>query len=245
MHKKPAPNEVHVIFSRLQASPELIAELWRTLSVDERDRADRFYFETHRSSFVAARGLLRIILGRYLKIEPGHVRFRYGNRGKPAVSDTGDISFNLSHSGDLVVYAVGEGQQLGVDVECIRAPEDMEQIAQRFFCSEEYRELLTVPAHLRAKAFFNCWTRKEAFVKALGDGLSYPLDRFQVTLHPTQPAAFVNIDGCTGGETPWSLHDVAPSDDYAAALVVESRTSNVRLWRFESPLQCANFCRQR
>lgn len=242
MHLRPSQDEVRLIFTRLRASHGFIKGLWQLLSADEREKANRFSFETHRTNFVMVRGLLRIILGCCIDVEPANVRFSYGSHGKPTLSDDRLISFNLSHSKDLVVYAVGAGQQLGVDLEYIRKLKDAEQIAQRFFCSVEHRELVAIPEALRPKAFFNCWTRKEAFVKALGQGLSYPLDRFQVTLQPGQPAEFLTIDGRLDSETQWSLYDVAPSADYAAALAVKNRISRVRVWRFESPAEFSIFC---
>lgn len=243
INERPAQDELYLIFSRLRAPGELIQDLWQLLSLDERERANRFRFEKHRSDFVVARGLLRIILGRCVGIEAANIQFDYGAHGKPTLSDHPRISFNLSHSEDLVVYAIGSGQQLGVDLESVRTLEDMSQVAQSYFCSAEHREFLGVPEALRARAFFNCWTRKEAFVKAVGQGLSYPLHRFQVTLQPGQPAEFVHIDGRPGSQTVWSLYDAMPSDTYAAALAVKSRISHVRSWRFENPSECATVCR--
>jgi 4'-phosphopantetheinyl transferase len=241
MFSRPEPDEIALIFTPLDGSAELRGSLWQILSADERERADRFHFEKHRNRFVAARGLLRTILAASTGMQPEKIQFAYGSQGKPALAYREDISFNLSTSGDSALYAIGSGQQLGVDLEQIRALDDMEQIAERYFCHAEYRELLAIPQAARPQAFYNCWTRKEAFVKALGEGLSHPLDRFHVTLQPGLPAEFVSIDGCTGSETDWALHDVAPSIDYAAALAVRNKTCGLQLRRFETAQACARF----
>jgi 4'-phosphopantetheinyl transferase len=242
MYVRPAHNEIHLIFSSLAAGPEFLDRLWHSLSPDERDKARRFRFDKHRNSFIVARGLLRIILGRCIEAESSDITFVYGSHGKPALSDGEHIRFNLSHSEDIVLYAVGEDLDLGVDVEYIRPMQDLEHIACRFFCSAEQHELLTLPEDRRAKAFFDCWTRKEAFIKAVGDGLSHPLDRFQVTLRPEQPAEFVSLDGHPSSETQWMLYDAAPSEDFAAALAVENRNCRLRVWTFESPVNVGEFC---
>jgi 4'-phosphopantetheinyl transferase len=236
-------DEIHLIFSRLTAEKDFLDQLRQMLSPDEKERARLFRFDEHRNSFIVSRGLLRIILGKWIGAESLAIRFIYSSRGKPAVPNSHRVRFNLSHSGDFVVYALAMGQELGVDVELIRPVENMEDMAQHSFSAEECRELSTVPHDRRTKAFFDCWTRKEAFIKAIGHGLLYPLDRFQVTLLPDEPAGFVSINGRPGSETQWSLHDVSPVKEYAAALAVERRSSRIRAWKFESPVECARFYR--
>ena len=243
MGVNPSCDDIHVIFSRLAAEKDFLDQLRQVLSPDEKERARLFRFDEHRNSFIVSRGLLRIILGNCVGTESSAIRFVYGSRGKPSTPNSRRIRFNLSHSGDFVVYALAKGQELGVDVEHIRPVENMEEIARHFFSADEFRELWTVPHDRRTKAFFDCWTRKEAFIKAIGHGLSYPLNRFQVTLLPDEPAGFVSINGRPGSETQWSLHDVSPTKEYAASLVVEHRSSRIRAWKFESPVECASFCR--
>jgi len=236
--------EVQVICSRLTADPEFVQQLRQLLDPQEQARADRFRFQKDRNAFTIARGLLRTILGGYLRMTPSAVSFTYGPRGKPAVVASRPIRFNVSHSGDLVLYAITEGHEVGVDVEHIRPMEDLDGIARRFFSPAEYLELASLPAGKRLKCFFDCWTRKESFIKAVGDGLSYPLDRFRVTLRPGDVPRLVSIDGQDASALPWSLHDVAPSEDYAAALTVASPACQVHIRRFESAQECAAARRQ-
>jgi len=239
----PAQNEVYLVFSPRRATADFVPDCWALLSSDERERAQRFCSDELKNDFVVARALLRLILGFCSEADPANLEFHYASHGKPMLADGASISFNLAHSEDMVVYAVGVGQQIGVDIERVLALEHMVQIAQRSFCPEEYRDWLAVPEGLRAKAFFDCWTRKEAFVKAVGQGLSYPLDRFQVTVQPGQAAALVKIDGRASSQAEWSLHDVSPSEEYAAALAVEKRTCSVRTWKFKTARECAAYFR--
>src|SRR5262249_20133919 len=149
------------------------------LAPDEKERAARFHFEHLRSAFIAARGVLRCLLGGYLNRHPGRVQFRYGARGKPALEPDAGIEFNLAHSGGLAVLAFASGCPIGVDLEQIRPIPELREIAARFFCAEEAAEIASLPSGERQRSFFRCWTRKEAYIKATGDGLSAPLDQFR------------------------------------------------------------------
>jgi 4'-phosphopantetheinyl transferase len=142
----------------------------------------------------------------------------------------------------MVLYGLRQNREIGVDLEHIRLVSNMEEIARRYFSPAEYCEFLAVPRERRVKAFFDCWTRKEAFVKALGDGLSYRLDRFQVTLRPDEAAEFVSIDGRPGSEAGWSLYDVAPSESYAAAVALEGPNGVFQVRKFDTPQECVEFC---
>jgi 4'-phosphopantetheinyl transferase len=203
---------------RIEA-PRAVADWFALhLSEDEKGRAARFRFEHHRNSFVIARGVLRFLLGQYLNVSPASILFKYGSEGKPALARPAGIEFNVSHSGGLAVFAFTAGREVGVDVERIRSLPDMQSIADRFFCSEEAVELMSLAAGQREHGFYLCWTRKEAYIKAIGDGLSAPLGSFRVTLRPSQPARFVHIANDTSVSKAWSLHDLRFASDYAAAL---------------------------
>jgi 4'-phosphopantetheinyl transferase len=209
---------VHVWTVRTEA-PSAVAERFELyLSPDEKGRAAQFRFERDRNSFVVAHGVLRILLGRYLNISPAGVLFKYESKGKPAIAGSGGIDFNVSHSHGLAVFAFTAGCQVGVDVERIRPLQDVQSIADRYFCSEEATELMSLPPSERELGFYLCWTRKEAYVKASGDGLSAPLDSFRVTLRPCQPARFIHLANDTSASKAWSLHDLRLASDYAAAL---------------------------
>lgn len=216
--------EVHVWRHRLQQPPELHESYLRTLAEDERTRASRFHFDKHRRHFVAGRGFLRALLARYLDTTPEEVRFAYGPYGKPVLDGAyseSSLRFNASHSGEWAVYAFVQDQEVGVDVEHIKADFETEGIAERFFSALEVQTLSGLAEEEKPAAFFRCWTRKEAYIKALGSGLSHPLDSFDVTLAPGEPAALARAEG-------WSLFDLEVAPQYAAALAVEGQVSAVR-----------------
>jgi 4'-phosphopantetheinyl transferase len=196
-----------------------VAQLESLLTPDERDRAGRFHFDRLRHSFILARGSLRLLLGRYLGAAPAGVRFAYGEKGKPALADPSSrLHFNASHSGGIALCAFTLDCEIGVDVEQMRPLPDMQGIARRFFCAEESGELMALPEHQREAAFFRCWTRKEAYIKAIGDGLSAPLDGFAVTLRPDEPARLKHIANNTAAGEAWTLQNAEASPGYAAAV---------------------------
>ena len=207
--------------------------LRHTLTADECQRAERYVFEKDRTHFVVARGLLRVLLGRYLRQDPQHLRFTYGPHGKPALAtDTGGMSlrFNVSHSHGLALYAITRGREVGVDVERIRPEVAQEKIAERFFSPREVTVLRALPTPLQAPAFFACWTRKEAYIKAKGDGLSLPLDQFDVSLAPGEPAALLHTTWDPQEAACWALQDLAPAPDYRAAVVVAGHDWRLTCW---------------
>ncbi len=218
-------DEVHVWRVDLDGAPE--AAVASSLSADERERARRFRFERDRQRFVAARGLLRRLVGRYLDQEPARVRFGYGPRGKPFVDAAGGLRFNVSHSAGLALVAFAWGREVGVDVERLRPVPEAEDIARQYFSRWEESELRRLPEGERAAAFFRCWTRKEAFVKATGDGLSRPLDAFDVTLAPGEPARLVRVAGEPEAARRFWMVDVSPGRGFAAALAIEGSPARV------------------
>ncbi len=227
------PEEVHVWRAPLEMDPASLGRLQETLVPDERARAAQFHSPKDRRHFIAARGALRDILARYLHREPASLQFRYGAAGKPAlVADSGshELRFNLSHSGELALYALTRIREIGIDVERIRADVARERVAERFFSAQEVSALRGLPEHLQPEAFFSCWTRKEAYIKARGDGLRIPLDSFDVSLIPGTPAAFLR-----GAESQWSLQALRPAPDYVAAVAAAGRDWLVRLWEWPGP----------
>ena len=211
-----------------------LESLYGLLSPDEADRANRFVFDRDRNKFIRVRGLLRIILGQYLQIRPGLIEFRYEPGGKPHVADAlnpSRLRFNVSHSGEIALIAVGTGRELGVDVEHIRRNVDLREVAARFFSPREVLELFSLPEEQQTLGFFNCWTRKEAFVKAIGAGLAFPLDAFDVSVRPGEPAVLTRIQRDPREHMQWILRDVSPSGEYAAALAVEGEVEISVVWR--------------
>jgi 4'-phosphopantetheinyl transferase len=226
-------DEVHVWRASLEHPAGYIQRLTQTLSEDERQRADRFRFERDRRRYIVGRGLLRAILGRYLNLVPGQLRFRYGPRGKPALAETRDeLCFNIAHSHELALYAVAQGQEVGVDIEHVHSIYELEQMAERFFSSREVAVLRALPPDQKQEAFFNCWTRKEAYIKAIGDGLSRPLDQFDVSLAPGEPARLLNVAGDSQEASRWSIRALMPASGYVAALAVAGHGWRLQCWQW-------------
>ena len=226
---------VHVWRAGTEVPASRLALLYDLLAPDERARADRFHFEKDRRRFTVARGVLRTILGRYLAVEPAAIAFRYGVHGKPALAGTGDprgVRFNVSHSHRLALYAFGFDRKVGVDVEYMRPNVDIAGLARRSFSPAEARALAALPATQQREAFFDCWTRKEAYVKARGEGISLGLDRFDVTLGPGQPPALLRLEGNPAEVSRWSMRALDAGEGYKAALVVEGKGWHLGCWDY-------------
>lgn len=228
MEDFPLPaNEIHVRHRSLAASVEEREELFALLDAEERERAARFHFETLRNSFIVSHGWLRAVLGRYLNADPRGLEFTFGHRRKPALQGM-PLQFNLSHSGTMAACAVVRNEEVGIDIEHIRPMSDLESIARKFFHPEEWRKLLALSDDDRTPAFFRCWTRKEAYIKAVGEGLFADLDRFEVTLAPGEAPAFIHIDG-RPATTEWSLFGLDVGPDYAGAVAIRGTGWVVRM----------------
>jgi 4'-phosphopantetheinyl transferase len=233
-------DEVHVWRAALDHDPSQVNSLLCTLSEDERARAERFYFEIDRERFIVARGALREILGVYLKRAAKSLSFSYGPHGKPALAQDagGDaIHFNMSHSHGVALYAVTRGREIGIDLEFIRESLEVDQLATRFFSQREIATLQGLPVNLRKHAFFLCWTRKEAYIKARGEGLSLPLDQFDVSLIPGEPAALLSTQPDSDEAVRWSLQELTLASSYVAALAVEGRDWSLSCWEWPGPLR--------
>lgn len=191
----------------------------QVLSDEEQERAARFVFDLHRNRFIAGRSVLRSLLGRYLRISPAKVDFHYTPYGKPEIAGS-RIRFNVSHSEDRAIIGLTLDDPLGVDVERLRPVQDCLGLAERFFSDPERSQLASLPEELHNEAFLNCWTRKEAFIKALGEGLSHPLDTFQVSLVPGQPARLVSVAGLADFDRHWSMIELLPGPGFIGACAV-------------------------
>lgn len=227
------PGDIHAWVARLDRGDRECADLRALLSADEERRAAQFRFDVHRRRFVAARGILRALLSRYLHDLPERVRFEYEKYGKPRLPDLRP-HFNLAHSEDRALIAISSSTALGVDLEHVRPMRDSQQIAARFFSSSEAAELAATPPDCQTRAFFRCWTRKEAFVKAIGDGLSYPLDGFSVSLD--LPARLIHIDGDLDAPAQWMLHHIEPEEDYIGTIAIAQNPTRLLLFHFPPPL---------
>jgi 4'-phosphopantetheinyl transferase len=225
-------DEVHVWRASLDCDGRVLHQFDETLAPDEKARAQRFVFRPDRNSYIAARGILRELLGRYLKRAPSEIEFDYGPQGKPALrsgSHEGQVQFNLSHSHGVALFAFAAGRQVGVDVELVRPDFAGEKIAERFFSSQEVMELRSLPAAVLDEGFFLCWTRKEAYIKARGEGLQIPLKSFHVSLTPGEPARLQADDSSR-----WSLRSLRLGGRYVGAVVGEGNGWKLRGWEVEA-----------
>ncbi|MGH8772735.1 MAG: 4'-phosphopantetheinyl transferase family protein [Burkholderiales bacterium] len=215
--------------TRLDAGPEAVWASARLLSDAERQRANRFALDRDRRRVIVARAPLRELLAARLGVEPETVELTYGAHGKPALARRFaelDLRFNISHSGELAVYAFAAGREIGIDVKKTRILRDADDIAARFFSRREIETYHALEPRDRPQGFFNCWTRKEAFVKALGDGLSHPLDRFDVSLAPGKPAKILRVESTPGDHCGWRMESFCPASGLVAAVVIESGRCN-------------------
>jgi 4'-phosphopantetheinyl transferase len=220
--------DVEVVSVRLDAPADVSAALWQLLSPDERQRAERFRYVEHRQRYIVARASLRRLLAERLYIAPRAVELVETSYGKPRlapVHGSAGLEFNLSHSGVLAVYAFTSGRAVGVDVELIRQIPDADNLAESFFSPQEIAALRSLPLDRRSLAFLSCWTRKEAFIKALGLGLSCPLDAFDVTIDPDASARITRIEARIGKVAHWRLQAFTPYPSYIAAVVCRAHDS--------------------
>lgn len=227
--------EAHLWLLELPGLEALRDRLASFLDESERDRAGRFRFERDRDRFRLCRAAVRVLLGRYLGRGPADLRFAYGPRGKPFLSG-GDrderLEFNLAHSGDLGLLGISLGGRIGVDIERVDLERAGMDIAERFFSPEEIRALAAIPDERRTDAFFCCWVRKEAYLKARGDGLSLPLAGFTVTVDPSLDPALLRSDLGKEELSRWSLRDVPTVPGYAGAVAFEGEDVRFSFWRF-------------
>ncbi len=219
------PDEIHVWHQNLARGAAEVESLAGLLSPEEWERVRRFRFDANRNDFVVCRGTLRALLGHYVGVPAKELCFEYSEYGRPrlvAGSPEGDLDFNVSHSGGHALLGFARGRKIGLDIEKIRWDFGTGEIAERFFSEAERSTLRNLPAEQRHEAFFRCWTRKEAFIKALGEGLSHPLDQFDVSLDPSVPAQLLATrpNGKEAGR--WNMWNIQAPVGYAAALVAQS-----------------------
>ncbi|HQV93618.1 MAG TPA: 4'-phosphopantetheinyl transferase superfamily protein [Anaerolineales bacterium] len=222
-------SQVDVWRVRLDVKPDSIQQLRATLSVDEIARASRFHFDKDQHSYIVAHASLRDVLSRYLQFETHHLKFSVNQYGKPFLPEH-DIEFNLSHAGDFALIAVTRERQVGVDVELVRTDIEIESLASRFFSSSELSELMALSPEQRVLGFFNCWTRKEAYIKARGLGLSLPLESFDVSLASDESTILRATRPEASEVHRWTLFSLDVHPDYTGALAAEGVGLVIRYW---------------
>jgi 4'-phosphopantetheinyl transferase len=234
-----SPERVHLWRVWLSQTESVVQRLASLLSLDEKRRSARYRFAHDRDRYIVGRGALRAIAGHYLNCSPRRLMFSYTEYGKPFLPNdinAIDVRFNLAHSKDVAVMAFTRGREVGIDLEFIQPMPDATRIAEHFFSAGENRALAALPVEERQEAFFRCWTRKEAYVKALGEGLSHPLDQFQVSLAPQVPARLVDVEGSLAELARWSMTGFDPAPGYIAAMVVEGPKAQLEHWQFDSTI---------
>jgi 4'-phosphopantetheinyl transferase len=215
---------VEVVVVKLELPDDEVHAAKALLSADELERADRFAFRRDRHRFIATHAKLRQLLGEHLDMAPEALEFSYGPFGKPSLASQPaghDLRFNVSHSGDVAVFAFTQGRDVGVDVEAVASMDDRDEVAEQCFSDMEQRFYSALSEEDKPQGFFNCWTRKEAVVKAMGDGLNFPLSEFDVTLAPGESAEILSLGSAPGHECGWQMHAFEPLPGFVAAVVVE------------------------
>ena len=224
------PGVVHVHGVWLDSPAGILEMCRRLLSPEELVRADGFLLSAPRESYILSQAALRSLLARYLGIPPGEVALAIGPLGKPVLRDQPAQQFNKSHSAGLALFAFTAGSEVGVDVERVRDIPEAARIAVNFFCPAEVSELLSlIPGEAQMKAFFRGWTRKEAILKATGQGLQTPLREYRVTLLDDDPASVVEVAGDPASAAEWSLHHIEPAAGYVGALAYRGKRRECRV----------------
>lgn len=225
-----AAGEIHAWFADLELSSDAIERLQTVLADDELQRAARFHFDRDRNRYIAGRGILRHLLAPYVGGRPEELSFRYGEHGKPELSSpASDLQFNLSHSHGLALYTFVLGREIGCDVERMRDDVWRDRIADRFFSRAESDALTALPPERRTEGFFRCWTRKEAWIKARSQGMSIPLDSFDVNLDANDPAPLRATRPDPEEASRWTIHPLEAPSGFAAAIAVEGGACRIVL----------------
>ncbi|MCT7951979.1 4'-phosphopantetheinyl transferase superfamily protein [Ancylothrix sp. C2] len=227
----PAENQIHLWKAFLNQPAAQIQQLSQTLSADEIARANRFHFEKDRNNFIVSRGTLRIILSRYLNLPPQNLKFTYSKQGKPALHTETQICFNLSHSHQLALYAITLNKEIGIDVEFVRPITEAENIVKNYFSDKESALFNTISIAHQTEAFFNAWTRKEAYLKATGQGLIQPLNEIEVSITPGEPAKLLSISGDTQKAGRWTLTHLIPHPSYIACVAISAHNLDYKYWQ--------------
>lgn len=226
---------VHVWLIDLVQSSAITDRLFATLAPDEQQRADRFFTEQHRQRWIVGRGALRAMLSAYIGMAPERVGLTYGPQGKPALDGVlrqPPLRFNLAHSHDMALVAVAHDREIGVDLEFVQPRARLLKIAERFFSARERAVLQSLPPQQQLAAFFRCWTRKEAYIKARGGGLSIPLRQFDVSFEAGTPAALLADRADQDEARRWTLSALSLPHGYAGALAVEGDGWRLQTWRW-------------
>jgi 4'-phosphopantetheinyl transferase len=234
---------------RLSGMLPIFGDLKAVLSLDEVERADKFYLQKDQERFIITRGTLRYLLSAYLGKSPVEISFQYSEYGKMSLSlplHASGLCFNLSHSADMAVIAMTYGREIGVDVEAVHSDIDFETLAREFFSPAEVKSLLALTPEARHRGFFECWCRKEAYLKARGEGLSYPLNGFTVWLTEAETQT-LDVHDDPEESRRWRICSLSLGSDYAGALAVPGHDWELRIKELQLGSDCkfARSCESR
>lgn len=227
-------DEVHIWRAPLDLEESFQSSFLKLLSPDEKSRAQKFRFAKDSRNFINARGILRSLIGKYLEMNPAEISFQYSKFGKPAIADNHPLQFNVSHSQNIALFAFTKRFHVGVDIECVNPNIEIKDIATKFFSTNEVSNLLALPEDQQPLGFFNCWTRKEAFIKAIGEGLSFPLNQFEVSLEPDKPAKLLATHWDANAVSKWTLYSMTPASNFVGSVVIEGLINQVKLWNWQT-----------
>jgi 4'-phosphopantetheinyl transferase len=212
-----------------RVSNDVTAQFEEVLAPDESERAAQFRADHQRESYILARGVVRFLLGYYLAVDPRSIRFAYGPNGKAALVPPDSVQFNVTHSADMAAIALARGCDVGIDLEQIRPLKELEQIADRFLCAKEAAEINSLPPGEREKAFFSCWTRKEAYVKAIGAGLEKPLKSFRIAETAGSAGELELYDEEGTSSEPWTIQDIHLMPGWTGAVAYRDRERSLSI----------------
>lgn len=227
------PNTVHVWTINFAVNDEAFNKYLSLLSEDEKKRASKFKFFKDKRCYVVTKGVLRLLSGHYLNKEAKAICFAYGEYSKPKFKHKTNLNFNVSHSGDSAILGFVYDHTIGVDIEKIKNNFDTFKIAANFFSKKEIAALREIPKPQQHMAFYRCWTRKEAFVKAKGSGLSFPLDSFSVSLDTDLEAELLETHWDKKEKSDWSYHSFIPDSNYIAAVIIDSTVSTFKSFQLD------------
>jgi 4'-phosphopantetheinyl transferase len=226
-------DEAHIWRAHLDFDEFFQNSFLELLSPDEKNRAKKFRFAKDSQNFIVARGILRLLIGKYLGISPAEISFQYSEFGKPSIANNNSLRFNISHSQNIALFAFTKKFNIGIDVEFVNPNIEVKEIATSFFSTNEIKNLLALPEKQQTIGFFYCWTRKEAFIKAVGEGLSFPLDKFEVSLEPNKPAKLLATDWQSKDVSKWSIYSLSPEANFVGSLVIEGLVEKVKCWSWQ------------
>ncbi len=224
--------EVDVWKVSKEAHENRLDQYWSILNKEERERALKFRFEKDRNCSIIARGVLRNLISEYTSLDAKNVHFEFGTNGKPYICHHNSIQFNVSHAADAIVFGFTKSHILGIDVECTEGDLDVENVAKAFFSDTEVKSLLKLDRVYHKQAFYNCWTRKEAFIKAEGSGLSFPLKEFSVSLESPIVAELLETHWNKNEKDKWTLTAFTPAKNYIGALAVKGKINNINYYAY-------------